>query len=145
MLFNAVRMDEYKEGDSASTLKARDAKQSATDIVVETRCFENHSQDARYRDMGDVAPTCHAQMGTGGNNVPLVMSGMTRPRRLTIIEIERLFGFQDNWTRIPWNGKPEEKCPESRRLEALGNSMCINCMEWIGRRIQMVEDRLASA
>ena len=35
-------------------------------------CFENHAQDARYRETGEVAPTCHSQMGTGGNNVPLV-------------------------------------------------------------------------
>lgn len=60
-------------------------------------------------------------------------------RRLTPVECERLQGFPDNYTRIPWRGKPEEKCPDSVRYKALGNSMAINCMRWIGTRIEMVE------
>ena len=56
-------------------------------------------------------------------------------RHQTPLETERLMGFPDNWTRIPWNGKPEEECPDGPRYKACGNSMCVNCMEWIGRRI----------
>ena len=63
-------------------------------------------------------------------------------RRLLPIETERLMGFPDNWTRIPWRGKPAADCPVAPRYKACGNSMCVNCMEWIGRRIQMVEDRI---
>lgn len=62
-------------------------------------------------------------------------------RRLTPVECERLQGFPDNWTRIPWNGKPEEDCPDSRRYKALGNSMAVPVMRWIGQRIQLA-DRL---
>ena len=61
-------------------------------------------------------------------------------RRMMPIEAERLMGFPDNHTRIAWNGKPEEDCPDSHRYKACGNSMCVNVMRWIGMRIQMVED-----
>lgn len=60
-------------------------------------------------------------------------------RRLLPIETERLMGFPDNWTRIPWRGKPEEQCPDSPRYKACGNSMCVNVMRWIGMRIEYVE------
>lgn len=62
-------------------------------------------------------------------------------RRLLPIECERLMGFPDNWTRIPWKGKPAEDCPDSPRYKACGNSMCINVMRWLGLRIELVERR----
>lgn len=57
-------------------------------------------------------------------------------RRLTPLEAERLMGFPDNWTKIPWNGKHADECPDGPRYKACGNSMCVNVMEWIGRRIE---------
>lgn len=60
-------------------------------------------------------------------------------RRLLPVETERLMGFPDNWTRIPWRGKPAEQCPDGPRYKACGNSMCVNCMEWIGERIEKVD------
>ncbi|MEZ6855016.1 DNA (cytosine-5-)-methyltransferase [Halodesulfovibrio aestuarii] len=62
-----------------------------------------------------------------------------RVRRLTPIECERLQGFPDNYTRISWRGKPVEQCPDGHRYEALGNSMAVPVMHWLGKRIQMVE------
>ena len=56
-------------------------------------------------------------------------------RRLTPVECERLQGFPDGWTRIPYRGKPAYKCPDSPRYKALGNSWATNCAEWILRRI----------
>ncbi len=61
-------------------------------------------------------------------------------RRLTPIECERLQGFPDNWTRIPYRGKPAEQCPDGPRYKACGNSMAVPVMRWIGQRIQMMED-----
>jgi len=58
-------------------------------------------------------------------------------RRLTPIECERLQGFPDNYTRIPFRGKPEESCPNSPRYKALGNSMAVPVMKWIGERIEL--------
>lgn len=63
-------------------------------------------------------------------------------RRLLPIETERLMGFPDNWTRIPWRGKQAEECPDSPRYKACGNSMCVNVMRWIGMRIENVERKM---
>ena len=63
-------------------------------------------------------------------------------RRLLPVETERLMGFPDNWTRIPWRGKHAEQCPDGPRYKACGNSMCVNVMEWIGERIGKVEREL---
>ena len=60
-------------------------------------------------------------------------------RRLLCIEAERLMGFPDNHTQIKWNGKSAEDCPDAPRYKACGNSMCVNVMEWIGRRIEEME------
>ena len=60
-------------------------------------------------------------------------------RRLLPVECERLMGFPDNWTRIPWKGKSAEDCPDSPRYKACGNSMCVNVMRWIGMRIEFTE------
>ena len=54
-------------------------------------------------------------------------------RRLTPIECERLQGFPDNYTNIPWSNKPT--APDSRRYKALGNSMAVPVMRWIGKQI----------
>ena len=61
-------------------------------------------------------------------------------RRLTPMECERLQGFPDNWTRIPYRGKPEEECPDTPRYKAIGNSMAVPVMRWIGERIELVEE-----
>jgi DNA (cytosine-5)-methyltransferase 1 len=63
-------------------------------------------------------------------------------RRLLPIECERLMGFPDNHTRIPWKGKPEEDCPNAPRYKACGNSMCVNVMSWLGERINQVENNI---
>lgn len=59
-------------------------------------------------------------------------------RRLTPVETERLQGFPDGYTNIPWRGKPES--PDAPRYKAMGNSMAVPVMNWIGKRIQMVEN-----
>ena len=116
-------------------------------------CYENHAQDSRIREI-DCAPVLSAKAGTGGNNLPLVASFMSGSdqvpdvlqsatvRRLTPRECERLMGFPDDWTRIPWRGKPAEECPDSPRYKACGNSMCVNVMRWIGMRIENVERKM---
>lgn len=61
---------------------------------------------------------------------------------MTQIECERLQGFPDNWTQIPWRGKDPENCPDGPRYKAMGNSMAVPVMHWIGRRIDMVDKLL---
>jgi hypothetical protein len=60
-------------------------------------------------------------------------------RHLTPKEDERLQGFPDDWTRVPYNGKPLEQCPDRLRYKAIGNSMAVPVMRWIGERIMYVE------
>ena len=58
-------------------------------------------------------------------------------RRLTCVECERLQGFPDHYTDIKPKGKPTADGP---RYKALGNSMAVPVMNWIGKKIQKVED-----
>lgn len=78
----------------------------------------------------DIAPTLTAYMGTGGNNVPLI-----NVRRLTPRECERLQGFPDDYTLIPYKDKDAS---DAVRYHALGNSWAVPVVRWIGRRIMEV-------
>jgi DNA (cytosine-5)-methyltransferase 1 len=57
-------------------------------------------------------------------------------RRLTPRECERLQGFPEDYTLIPWRKKPADQCPDSPRYKALGNSWAVPVVRWIGYRIQ---------
>jgi len=61
----------------------------------------------------------------------------TQLRRLLPVESERLMGFPDGWTDVPWKGK--DHAPDGFRHRVCGNSMCVNAMRWIGERIATVE------
>lgn len=61
-------------------------------------------------------------------------------RRLTPRECERLQGFPDDYTAIPWRGKPAEKCPDGPRYKAIGNSKAVPVVRWLGRRLLAVID-----
>lgn len=58
-------------------------------------------------------------------------------RRLTPTECERLQGFPDGWTDIPYKGK--EHPPDGPRYKALGNSWAVPCARWIGERMEQVD------
>lgn len=63
-------------------------------------------------------------------------------RSFTIQEAEALQGFSRDYTAIPWRGKPVEDCPLSHRFKAVGNSMPVPVMRWIGTRIQFLDNHL---
>lgn len=79
----------------------------------------------------EICPTLTNAMGAGGGHVPII--GNMAVRRLTEIECERLQGFPDNYTNI------KENCPSGARYKALGNSMAVPVMRWIGERINQYE------
>ena len=60
-------------------------------------------------------------------------------RRSTPEECESLMGFPRGFTRIPYRGKPADKCPDGPRYKALGNSWAVNCADWIAERIAEVD------
>ncbi|EAS0547132.1 Dam family site-specific DNA-(adenine-N6)-methyltransferase [Salmonella enterica] len=72
--------------------------------------------------------------GRAGIGVGAVGWGM-QVRRLTPVECERLQGFPDNHTLIGWRGKDTADCPDGPRYKAIGNSMAVPVMRWIGERI----------
>ena len=80
-----------------------------------------------------------AQPLTRRNGDPGTVSYVAGVRRLTPRECERLQGFPDGYTEIPYRGKPAKDGP---RYKALGNSMAINVMSWVGERIRMVDELL---
>ncbi len=99
-------------------------------------------------EMGDNQPCVLMDQGGSVMNVEYNKTGTLRSethghepiihhntvvRRLTPVECERLQGFPDNFTNIPWRGKPSS--PDGRRYKALGNSMAVPVMQWIGKRM----------
>ncbi len=85
----------------------------------------------------EISPTLGAA-DSGTNRTPALLSGMA-VRRLMPVECEKLQGFPPEYTLVPYRGKPAADGP---RYKALGNSMAVPCMYWLGQRIQMVEEIL---
>ena len=99
----------------------------------------------------DVAGTMVSRNTSGGfsNSIDHAAAGYMamhsmQVRRLTPVECERLQGFPDDYTAIPWRKKPADQCPDGPRYKALGNSMAVPVMAWIGKRIQEFEAGNAS-
>lgn len=110
--------------------------------VVQPMEWQGGSQQDQVLSVNAVCPSlAHSSNTNGGNHQPKVWSGMS-VRRLTPEECERLQGFPDNHTLIPWRGKPASDCPDGPRYRALGNSMAVPVIAWIGRKI---EERIAAA
>jgi DNA (cytosine-5)-methyltransferase 1 len=63
-------------------------------------------------------------------------------RRLVPAETEALQGFPKGYTAIPYKGKAAEQCPDGPRYKAIGNTWAVPCAAWIGKRIQLVEDKI---
>jgi len=129
--------------------------------------YESHPIASRVKQLKKTSPTVTAKWAKGSADTPLVAfssnmsepdaleniaptvkvggSGCSNPpavateklvRRLTPIEVERLQGFPDDYTNIPWRGKT---APDSRRYKAMGNSMAVPVMRWLGQRIADLE------
>jgi DNA (cytosine-5)-methyltransferase 1 len=123
------------DGDLAGALPAQPGMKQQTFVAG---CFKP-GQSAASRSIGyeeDVAPSLEG--GGGGNNKPALAQGMA-VRRLTPRECERLQGFRDDYTLVLFRGKP---AADGNRYKALGNSMAVPVMRWLGERICLVEDVL---
>ncbi|EPE4767392.1 TPA: phage N-6-adenine-methyltransferase [Escherichia coli] len=161
--YRMTAFGEYADDETASTVKARDYK-DATDLAVmtvhgtqdpdvnielahtlgrnngqENACiafsYKDHGQDAGY----EIAPTLRAgncDTGRGNSGQPPAVAKAMLVRRLTPRECERLQGFPDDHTKIPWRNKLTEDCPDGARYKAIGNSMAVPVMRWIGEQIK---------
>ena len=124
-----VAFGEYSDDGTASTIKARDYK-DATDLIVIDRAAFNQGQNALYKPFIEKTEIMPTLISKGPH---AVMNDMA-VRRLTPVECERLQGFPDNYTNI------KENCPDGPRYKAMGNSMAVPVMRWIGERINMVNN-----
>lgn len=123
-----VAFGEYVDDGTASAMKARDYK-DATDLVAQPIGFNARQDPDTWQ--GRTGP-----LDTDGSTQAVATA--MQVRRLTPTECERLQGFPDGWTAIPWRKSTESNCPDGPRYKALGNSMAVPVMRWIGKRIQMV-------
>lgn len=103
---------------------------------------ERSRPDGRNLEFQEDTAYALTNPGSGGRTHSRQLLHEARVRRLTPIECERLQGFPDNYTRIVYRGKIAADGP---RYRALGNSMAVPVMRWIGKRIQVVEELLIKA
>ena len=135
----SIREDAIAGNFSATPLAVTPALQALRPSVQShhAQTFIAQAVDVYNQNIdGDVTATITRAVGGSNTSGPKIMQSMA-VRRLTPVECERLQGFPDNYTNIPWRGKPES--PDSLRYKAMGNSMAVPCMKWIGKRIEMVE------
>lgn len=118
------RQDPDVSGDKTHPIGAKD-----NGMAVGVDVY-NHKID------GDVSATVTEAAGGTNTSGPKIMGGM-QVRRLTPRECERLQGFPDDYTLIPYRGGYSADGP---RYKALGNSMAVPVMRWIGERIKMFEE-----
>jgi len=116
------------------TTRTGQAYDAGTETLVPTKATGETT-------LSDVTMSLTASYGAGGADLatkPMICTSAVR--RLTPRECERLQGFKDDYTQISWRGKEPEDCPNGHRYKAMGNSMAVPVMRWIGERIQMVEE-----
>jgi DNA (cytosine-5)-methyltransferase 1 len=89
-------------------------------------------QDDTTPKIGDDLANC-LRRDAGGEGACVLPPVSMQVRRLTPVECERLQGFPDGYTNIPWRGKSES--PDGPRYKALGNSWAVPVVRWIGKRI----------
>jgi len=121
------------DADATKTLDAsgsNPAMHQGGAAILQPIGFDAYNNDVT----GDVSKTIDT--GLNYHHVPNILQSMA-VRRLTPVECERLQGFSDNYTNIQSKGKPT---PDGPRYKALGNSMAVPVMRWIGERIQKFEE-----
>ncbi|MCF7545313.1 DNA cytosine methyltransferase [Pseudomonas petrae] len=96
---------------------------------------ENSRAELRYEDGdGEITGSLSGGGGKAGQGMPAAQVGAS-VRRLTPVECERLQGFPDGYTLIPWRGKRATDCPDGPRYKAIGNSKAVPVVRWLGLRI----------
>ncbi len=136
---SAANYSNPKPGDACHPLAAGAHPPAVgfTPFVLMERGREGGSS-LEYRQDGTANAILTPNGGRGGLGVGAIAVPWA-VRRLTPRECERLMGFPDDFTLIPWRGRPAEECPDGPRYKALGNSWAVNVAEWIGERIAMVD------
>lgn len=111
-------------------LRKSDWRRRVRGVDRPNQCFTKLSPTLRHGIVGVpcVMMDCPPGVAVADPSKPAV-------RRLTPLECERLQGFPDNYTLVPFNGKP---APDNPRWMAIGNSMAVPVMRWLGQGIDFV-------
>jgi site-specific DNA-cytosine methylase len=129
--FSSKQQSMKTSDNVANTLGANDYKEPQA-VAISCDLTWRAGDQANAESYNNLAGTLNCNKGQRGGII-----AKQDVRRLTPIECERLQGFPDNYTDIRLNDK---QTPDGPRYKAMGNSMAVPVMNWIGRRIQMVED-----
>ncbi len=128
---------DYKENTVAACLKSRDYKGVAGGLVlpITDKATRHAGKTGRGsgNGLGVGQPTDPAPTLTAGDWHAVNYGRVAR--KLMPVECERLQGFPDNHTMIPWRGKAAEDCPDGPRMKAIGNSKAVDVVRWIGQRL----------
>lgn len=126
--------ERFAERDVCDALHTKSGQGNKAPLIHNARAFNWQSGgDCRGLNLRDTTGALARQQ----TPATLERRGV---RRLLPIEAERLQGFPDDFTRIPWRGRPAEECPDGPRYKALGNSMAVPVMAWLGRRIAKMDE-----
>jgi len=131
-----VRMREGKEGGGKGPLVSEDQSLTLATANDQVLAVRNGGRDADMRPGRNGTTVQAGAMYTLQSEQQHAVMIDMQVRRLTPVECERLQGFPDGYTNIPWRGKPES--PDGPRYKALGNSWAVPCARWIGERIKAV-------
>jgi DNA (cytosine-5)-methyltransferase 1 len=138
--------ESWKHGEVSPTLNHFDVGDTRATTVVAQNTFpidtQNMTEGHRSGGKGHGEANDPSFTITKGHSHAVAQPMAVR--RLTPRECERLQGFPDDYTLIPWRKRPAEDCPDGPRYRALGNSMAVPVMRWIGERIEAV-DRIPNA
>jgi len=135
-IYNKQRIGVYTPSNLCSTCTASDYKDAHDLVICPTVCVSaniiGRSPLHGGHHLGVTKDLCYTLDTSPGSHA--VISDY-RLRRLMPVEYERLQGFPDHFTRIPWRGKYATDCPDAPRYKALGNSMAVPVITWIGKRL----------
>lgn len=123
--------------DVSGTLAARNDQ-----TLFEPVGFAQNTRN-EVRLQGGDGSVCGALSANPGMKQTTYVAQGYAVRRLTPRECERLMGFSDDWTRVPYRGRAAEECPDTPRYRAIGNSMAVPVMAWIGERMLLAESAVA--
>ena len=125
-------------GDTCQTVIARWGTGGNNQPLVQQdsdpKIFQQNQRD-EVRYMGEDGNISGALTSDSGAKQTNYVHENSVIRRLTPVECERLQGFPDNYTQIPWRGKAKEDCPDSHRYKALGNAMAVPVIQFLGKNI----------
>jgi DNA (cytosine-5)-methyltransferase 1 len=113
---------------------------NTTKSVVDGKRQDGSRQDKQpivFQDKASTLTAGYSKNWNDGMSESMLVSSKSNLRRITPVEAERLQGFLDNYTLIPFKKK---KAADGPRYKAIGNSMAVPVMKWLGERIQLVQD-----